>query len=141
MNELVTLCGGNIVSEGLVANSVQSNLVLNIPLFVSYLYPSKSGRFIEYNHESSFRLTAVYDTGALWSDGVGLASGKLEGSLYPASIIVLNKDNRLLFKFKTKTAFRGVFIKETKGWDYFDYFVFSRSFRRFTTLHFTSTQV
>ena len=115
MNELVSLCGGSIVAEGLVRNSVQSNLILNIPLFVSYLYPSNNGRFVEYSHESSFRLTAVYDTGALWSDGVGLSKGKLEGSLYPASIIVLNKDNRLLFKFKTKAAFRGVFIKETNG--------------------------
>jgi len=117
LNELVTQCGGSIVSEDLIRNSVQSNLVVNVPLFVSYLYPSNSGSgFVEYSHESSFRLTAVYDTGALWSDGVALAGGsKLEGELYPTSIIVLKDDNRLLFKFKTKTSFRGVFLQQTTG--------------------------
>ena len=118
MTELVQECGGEIVTDGQVKDAVQSHLSINVPLHVSYIYhsPSDEDGWIDFNHHSSFRLTALYDTGVLWKDGVGLPEkAELKGSLYPASIIIRKTDKKLQVNFRTKARFRGLFILQTRG--------------------------
>lgn len=117
MTELVQTCGGKIVTDGMVKDAVQSHLAINLPLFVSYIYhsPNDEDGWTDFNHQSSIRLTAVYNTGILWKDGVGLPEkAKLKGNLYPASIIVRKNDRKLQMNFRTKARFRGLFVLQTR---------------------------
>ena len=105
-----------MITNGRIKNSIQSSFTIQIPLYVSYLHHNnEQNTFVNSNYASTVRLTAVYDTGALWDDGVEITSGKLNGELFLSSILITDKDKRLLLKFKTKTKFRGVFIPVTKG--------------------------
>lgn len=118
MTELVQDCGGRIVTDGLVKDAVQSHLAINVPLHVSYIYhsPNDEDGWTDFNHHSSFRLTALYNTGVLWKDGVALPEqAKLQGKLYPASIIIRKSDRRLQMNFRTKSRFRGIFLIKSKG--------------------------
>ena len=118
MSELVEDCGGRIVTDGHVKDAVQSHLSIDVPLHVSYVYHSSTDEdgWTDFNHHSSFRLTAVYDTGILWENGVALPEkARLQGKLHPASIIIRKRDKRLQVNFRTKARFRGMFILTTRG--------------------------
>ena len=120
MSELVEECGGQIVTDGHVKDAVQSHLSIDVPLYVSYIYHSSTDEYgwTDFNHHSSFRLTAVYDTGILWENGVALPEkARLQGKLHPASIIIRKRDKRLQVNFRTKARFRGMFILKTRGND------------------------
>ena len=118
MSELVQKCGGQIVTDGQIKNAVQSHLSVKVPLHISYVYHSSNEEdgWTDFNHHSFFRLTAVYDTGVLWKNGVGLPEkADLKGNMHLTSIIIRKKDMRLQVSFRTKALFRGQFILSTRG--------------------------
>ncbi|KAM5147251.1 FRAS1-related extracellular matrix protein 2 [Callospermophilus lateralis] len=112
MSELLADCGGTIGTDGQVLNLVQSYVTLRVPLYVSYVFhsPVGVGGWQHFDLKSELRLTFVYDTAILWSNGIGSPPGaELQGSLYPTSMRI-REEGRLAVNFKTQAQFHGLFV-------------------------------
>ncbi|XP_036976570.1 FRAS1-related extracellular matrix protein 2-like [Acanthopagrus latus] len=117
MSELLTDCGGTIGTDGQVLNLVQSYVTLRVPLYVSYVFhsPVGTGGWQHFDLQSELRLTFVYDTAILWTDGIGSPpQAELQGALYPTSMRI-NEQGRLVVNFRTKARFRGLFVESHTG--------------------------
>ncbi|KAM8897925.1 FRAS1-related extracellular matrix protein 2a [Spinachia spinachia] len=117
MSELLTDCGGTIGTDGQVLNLVQSYVTLRVPLYVSYVFhsPVGTGGWQHFDLQSELRLTFVYDTAILWTDGIGSPpKAELQGSLYPTSMRI-NEQGRLVVNFRTTARFRGLFVESHPG--------------------------
>ncbi|XP_061608318.1 FRAS1-related extracellular matrix protein 2-like [Phyllopteryx taeniolatus] len=113
MSELLTDCGGTIGTDGQVLNLVQSYVTLRVPLYVSYVFhsPVGAGGWQHFDLRSELRLTFVYDTAILWTEGIGSPpQAELQGSLHPISMRI-DPHGRLLVNFRTKARFRGLFVQ------------------------------
>ncbi|XP_038617794.1 FRAS1-related extracellular matrix protein 2 [Tachyglossus aculeatus] len=112
MSELLTECGGTIGTDGQVLNLVQSYVTLRVPLYVSYVFhsPAGAGGWQHLDLQSELRLTFVYDTAILWTDGIGSPpQAELQGSLFPTSMRI-SEEGRLVVNFKTEARFHGLFV-------------------------------
>ncbi|XP_071125097.1 extracellular matrix protein 3-like [Mytilus edulis] len=114
MTSLVTVCEGKIAADGQPLNIKQSFMTMRLPLYVSYVYHALSGdrgwRHID--TQTELEMTFVYNTAVMWDDGISSSRSSdtdgLEGSLFPASMKIIN--NRLVVTFRTKARFRGQFV-------------------------------
>uniref|UniRef100_A0A8C9QQD6 FRAS1 related extracellular matrix 2 n=1 Tax=Scleropages formosus TaxID=113540 RepID=A0A8C9QQD6_SCLFO len=112
VSELLTDCGGSVSTDGQVLDLVQSYVTLRVPLYVSYVFhsPVGAGGWQHFDLRSELRLTFVYDTAILWTDGVASPpEAELQGALYPTSMRI-NEQGRLVVNFRTEARFRGVFV-------------------------------
>ncbi|XP_028977079.2 FRAS1-related extracellular matrix protein 2 [Esox lucius] len=117
MSELLSICGGTISTDGQVLNLVQSYVTLRVPLHVSYVFysPVEAGGWQHFDMQSELRLTFVYDTAILWTEGIGSPpQAGLQGALYPTSMRI-NVQGRLVVNFRTKAGFRGLFVETHSG--------------------------
>lgn len=116
MSELQQACGGEITTDGQVLNLIHSYVTLSVPLYVSYI--SHSPTRIPWRHfdlETNLRLTFVYDTAKMWTDGIGTPpESSLPGTFYPTSMKI-QPDGRLVVRFKTVAQFTGMFVLEHPG--------------------------
>ena len=63
---------------------MQSYVTLRVPLYVSYVFhsPVGVGGWQHFDLKSELRLTFVYDTAILWTDGIGSPpEAELQGEL------------------------------------------------------------
>ena len=63
---------------------MQSYVTLRVPLYVSYVFhsPAGVGGWQHFDLKSELRLTFVYDTTILWTDGIGSPpEAELQGEL------------------------------------------------------------
>ncbi|XP_058132901.1 LOW QUALITY PROTEIN: FRAS1-related extracellular matrix protein 2 [Dasypus novemcinctus] len=112
MSELLADCGGAIGTDGQVLNLVQSYVTLRVPLYVSYVFHSAAaaGGWQHFDLKSELRLTFVYDTAILWSDGISSPpEAELQGSLHPTSMRI-REDGRLAVSFRSRAQFHGLFV-------------------------------
>lgn len=77
-------------------NLVQSYVTLRVPLYVSYVFhsPVGTGGWQHFDLQSELRLTFVYDTAILWTDGIGSPpQAELQGK-FPGETREMNMNNK-----------------------------------------------
>ena len=84
-----------------VLNLVQSYVTLRVPLHVSYVFhsPVGAGGWQHFDLQSELRLTFVYDTAILWTDGIGSPpEAELQGKtvVYNFLLYVLLKNQKTI---------------------------------------------
>ncbi|MFT7803878.1 FRAS1-related extracellular matrix protein 2-like [Arapaima gigas] len=107
MSELLTDCGGNVGTDSQILDLVQSYVTLRVPLHVSYVFhsPVGAGRWQHFDLHSELRLTFVYDTTILWTNGiVSPPKAELQGNMR------IDEQGRLVVSFQTKAHFHGLFV-------------------------------
>ncbi|GAB6022620.1 hypothetical protein CHUAL_006715 [Chamberlinius hualienensis] len=115
MSSLVNMCGGKIVNNrnGQIRNETQSYVSVHVPLHVSYAFFSQMvpGGWQHTDHVSQLHLKFVYDTSAVWREGITAVSdhSQLQATLYPTSMRIEEK-GRLQVNFVTETKFHGQFL-------------------------------
>ncbi|XP_060078834.1 extracellular matrix protein 3-like [Ylistrum balloti] len=115
MSELVSVCGGQISTDGQPINLKQSRVTMFVPLYVSYIFHAEAGGWTAVNMQTDLELSFVYDTAILWQNGISTATkSKFGGSLYPTSLRIQD-DKRLLVTIRTMPKFRGQFVPRNSG--------------------------
>ncbi|XP_033743920.1 LOW QUALITY PROTEIN: extracellular matrix protein 3-like [Pecten maximus] len=115
MSELVSVCGGEISTDGQPIDLKQSRVTMFVPLYVSYIFHAEAGGWTAVNMQTDLELSFVYDTAILWQNGINTATkSKFGGSLYPTSLRIQD-DKRLLVTIRTTPNFRGQFVPSNSG--------------------------
>ena len=86
-----------------------------MPLYVSYVFHSLAGDrgWKHIDTQTELEMTFVYNTAVMWQDGIRSAGSAALGSLFPASMKIIN--NRLVVTFRTEARFRGQFVLNYPG--------------------------
>lgn len=87
-----SVCFHSSLTSFQVLNLVQSYVTLRVPLYVSYVFhsPVGTGGWQHFDLQSELRLTFVYDTAILWTEGIGSPQqAELQGRLLTHRTFVL----------------------------------------------------
>ena len=131
MSEVVEKCGGTVATVDTIRDNTQSHLDVILPLHVGYAYfsPSSPDSWTTFGHDTSMKMSFVYDTQVLWDRGIamadqpgqlgqqgqeGLPLGADASSLHPQRIYI-DEDGKLRVTVRSRAGFRGLFILDHAG--------------------------